>query len=133
MVDSLIAQPSSSTVGLNQMMGASNSPADDLCFFDPKVMQSIGRELVIGSTFIKRFRATAARARLPPPQDIIVFVIGGGNYVEYQNLRDYGVEKKLERVTYGCTELVNPKQFTDEVCLVLFISFENSLPFHVNS
>lgn len=48
---------------------------------------------------------------------MIVFVIGGGNYVEYQNINDYGKSKGLSRITYGCTELVNPKQFTDQVKL----------------
>lgn len=64
--------------------------------------------------------SSAARARQPPPQDVILFVIGGGNYVEYQNLVDYGKLKNLQRVTYGCTELVNPRQFTDQVCGWIF-------------
>ncbi|VDO19930.1 unnamed protein product [Heligmosomoides polygyrus] len=59
--------------------------------------------------------SSAVRSRQPPPQDVILFVVGGGNYVEYQNLVDYGRSKGLHRVTYGCTELVNPKQFTDQV------------------
>lgn len=45
----------------------------------------------------------------------MVFVIGGGNYVEYQNIVDYGKSKGLTRITYGCTELVNPKQFVEQV------------------
>ncbi|VDM38214.1 unnamed protein product [Toxocara canis] len=84
-----------------------NSPAgarsieDEYRYFDPKLMHS-GRES-------QRARgATVA-------QDVIVFVIGGGNYVEYQNINDYGKSKGLSRITYGCTELVNPKQFTDQV------------------
>ena len=120
MVDSLVTPTSSSAVGLNQMMGGStSSPADDLCYFDPKIMQNLGKELVMIDFLISlsNSSASSARARQPPPQDVILFVIGGGNYVEYQNLMDYGAEKKLERVTYGCTELVNPKQFADEVRL----------------
>ncbi|KIH60836.1 hypothetical protein ANCDUO_08900, partial [Ancylostoma duodenale] len=65
--------------------------------------------------------SSAARARQPPPQDVILFVIGGGNYVEYQNLVDYGKLKNLQRVTYGCTELVNPRQFTDQCLYCLFV------------
>ncbi|VDO58250.1 unnamed protein product [Onchocerca flexuosa] len=57
---------------------------------------------------------TPQRTRGNPPQDIIVFVIGGGNYVEYQNIVDYGKSKGLTRITYGCTELVNPKQFVEQ-------------------
>lgn len=62
------------------------------------------------------FSIGAARLRQPPPQDVVLFVIGGGNYVEYQNLIDYGKTKGLQRVTYGCTELVNPAQFIAQVC-----------------
>lgn len=50
-----------------------------------------------------------------PAHDVIVFVIGGGNYVEFQNLVEYGKTKGLARVTYGCTELVTPRQFLDQV------------------
>ncbi|CAI4232126.1 unnamed protein product [Auanema sp. JU1783] len=104
MIDSLVTVPSSSTVGINQMMGSNQaSEADDLCYFDPKMMQGMSRD------------AASLRARQPPPQDVILFVIGGGNYVEYQNLIDYGKSKNLQRVTYGCTELVNPNQFTDQL------------------
>lgn len=47
--------------------------------------------------------------------DVIVFVVGGGNYVEYQNIHEYGKSKNLQRIIYGCTELVNPKHFVQEV------------------
>ncbi|VDK72890.1 unnamed protein product [Onchocerca ochengi] len=81
----------------------SNSRCSDAEFryYDPKLMHSIGKE--------------PQRTRSNPPQDIIVFVIGGGNYVEYQNIVDYGKSKGLTRITYGCTELVNPKQFVEQV------------------
>lgn len=48
-------------------------------------------------------------------QDVIVFVVGGGNYVEYQNLLDYAKTKGLQRVTYGATEMVNPQQFVEQL------------------
>jgi hypothetical protein len=50
-----------------------------------------------------------------PVTDVIVFVIGGGNYVEYQNVQEWAKTKGLQRITYGCTEMVNPKQFADQV------------------
>ncbi|WKX98449.1 hypothetical protein Q1695_013827 [Nippostrongylus brasiliensis] len=104
MVDSLVTPPSSSTVGINQMIGSSQvNESSELCYLDPKVMHAMSRDT-----------SNAVRARQPPPQDVILFVIGGGNYVEYQNLVDYGKSKNLQRVTYGCTELVNPKQFMDQ-------------------
>lgn len=46
-----------------------------------------------------------------------VFVVGGGNYVEYQNLVDYARGKTAanpgapKRILYGCTDLVNPANF----------------------
>lgn len=30
----------------------------------------------------------ARAARHPPPSDAVVFVVGGGNYIEYHNLMD---------------------------------------------
>ncbi|KAK6741731.1 hypothetical protein RB195_009542 [Necator americanus] len=105
MVDSLVTPASSSTVGINQMMGATQiNESNELCYLDPKVMHAMSKDT-----------SSIARARQPPPQDVILFVIGGGNYVEYQNLVDYGKSKNLQRVTYGCTELVNPRQFTDQL------------------
>ncbi|KJH53136.1 Sec1 family protein [Dictyocaulus viviparus] len=104
LLDTLVTPPSSSTVGINQMMGASQSNEGiELCYLDPKVMHAMSRDT-----------SNAIRTRQTPPQDVILFVIGGGNYVEYQNLVDYGRSKGLQRVTYGCTELVNPRQFTDQ-------------------
>lgn len=47
--------------------------------------------------------------------DVIVFVVGGGNYVEYQNVHDYGKSKGLQRIVYGCTEMVSPKKFVEQV------------------
>lgn len=47
--------------------------------------------------------------------DVLVFVIGGGNYVEYQNLVDYAKQKGIQRMTYGCTELLTPKQFIEQL------------------
>lgn len=46
---------------------------------------------------------------------MIVFVVGGGNYVEYQNVHDYGKSKGLQRIVYGCTEMVSPKKFVEQV------------------
>lgn len=47
--------------------------------------------------------------------DVMVFVIGGGNYVEYQNLVDYAKNKGIQRMTYGCTEIVTPAQFVEQL------------------
>jgi hypothetical protein len=50
--------------------------------------------------------------------DAIVFMIGGGNYIEYQNLQDYAKNRSTistKRIVYGCTELVNASQFLEQV------------------
>lgn len=45
-------------------------------------------------------------------------MIGGGNYIEYQNLQDYAKTRSTgptKRIVYGCTELVNASQFLEQV------------------
>ena len=45
-----------------------------------------------------------------------VFVVGGGNYIEYQNLQDYCRRlQNTRRITYGTSELMNAKQFLTQV------------------
>lgn len=108
MVDTLNTPPASagiSSVGINQMIGRTSQVPDvdeTYCFFDPKLMHQPTKE-------------TITLARQQSAQDVVLFVVGGGNYVEYQNLVDYGKSKNLVRVTYGCTELVNPTQFCDQL------------------
>uniref|UniRef100_A0A914UW23 Sec1 family domain-containing protein 1 n=1 Tax=Plectus sambesii TaxID=2011161 RepID=A0A914UW23_9BILA len=73
---------------------------DEYRYFDPKLMRA-------NESAVPRTRA--------PANDAIVFVIGGGNYVEYQNLMDYRKHKSqgavAKRITYGTTELVTASQF----------------------
>ena len=64
-----------------------------------------------------------------------MYVVGGGNYIEYQNLQDYCKrQQNSKRVTYGTSQLMNAKQFLIQVHilnhfvenaggLLLFISF----------
>ncbi|CAD6196817.1 unnamed protein product [Caenorhabditis auriculariae] len=84
MVDSLVTPPSASGVGINTMIGAASttSEADEMAYFDPKLMHAATKESIL-------------RSRQQQPQDVMLFVIGGGNYVEYQNLVDYGKRKKI--------------------------------------
>lgn len=77
---------------------------DDYRYFDPKLLR------VTDSTSIPRNRS--------PFQDAIVFVVGGGNYIEYQNLVDYTKNKtgsSNKKVVYGCTDLVNATQFLKQL------------------
>lgn len=61
-------------------------------------------------------------SKVPPKgkvtfQDAIVFVVGGGNYLEYQNLNEYAYRSTLVKksVLYGSTELCNPKKFMEQI------------------
>ncbi|TKR76911.1 hypothetical protein L596_017981 [Steinernema carpocapsae] len=95
MVDSLIDTRSTG--------GQSTSAVDEFRYFDPKLMNAAAsREMM-----------KAQGGKLA--QDVIVFVVGGGNYVEYQNIAEYGRAKGLTRITYGTTEIANPRQFTDQL------------------
>jgi hypothetical protein len=51
----------------------SGGDVDDYLYLDPKLLK--------GGDVLPKNRA--------PFQDAIVFVVGGGNYIEYQNLVDY--------------------------------------------
>jgi hypothetical protein len=51
----------------------SGGDVDDYLYLDPKLLK--------GGDVVPKNRA--------PFQDAIVFVVGGGNYIEYQNLVDY--------------------------------------------
>ncbi|CAI5759204.1 unnamed protein product [Candida verbasci] len=56
--------------------------------------------------------------------DSIVFVVGGGNYLEYQNLQEWKQEQinknisgggnVIKSVTYGSTEILSPLEFLNE-------------------
>jgi hypothetical protein len=55
------------------MENRSSPETDDYRYFDPKLLR--------GNENMARARSTFTEA--------IVFIVGGGNYVEYENMRDY--------------------------------------------
>ena len=77
---------------------------DDYLLFDPKATRSRNPGVASG-----RSRSQYSEA--------IVFVVGGGGYVEYGNLLDWAGRSSREgggggkRVTYGSTEILNPTAF----------------------
>ncbi|KAK3594147.1 hypothetical protein CHS0354_040923 [Potamilus streckersoni] len=76
---------------------------DDFLYFDPKLLRA-------DPNTIPRNKS--------PFQDAYVFMVGGGNYIEYQNLVDYAKERSSsnpKRIVYGCTELCNAAQFLKEL------------------
>ncbi|KAF2071397.1 hypothetical protein CYY_007291 [Polysphondylium violaceum] len=52
--------------------------------------------------------------RTTPFKEAIVFTVGGGNYVEYQNLQDYS-KKSNKKIIYGTTELLTSKDFLAQI------------------
>ncbi len=48
-------------------------------------------------------------------EDVIVFVVGGGNYTEYQYLQTYAKSQNPARVVlYGSTDILPAKQVREE-------------------
>ncbi|CAN0422941.1 unnamed protein product [Ectocarpus sp. 12 AP-2014] len=65
----------------------------------------------------ERADPAAARSR-GPPREVIVFMIGGGCYSEYQNLQDFAQRRSQSAplsITYGSTELVNAEGFFEQL------------------
>ncbi|KAG1339480.1 hypothetical protein G6F62_005770 [Rhizopus arrhizus] len=76
------------------------SKASDFLYFDPKVSKN----------------SKAPRSHKVAFQEAIVFVVGGGNYLEYQNLQELANQNNSKRkITYGSTEILSPQQFLDQL------------------
>lgn len=91
---------------VDQLMEFKNSQeTDDYHYLDPKQLKA---------TDIPRNRTAF--------QDAIVFVVGGGNYIEYQNLVDYAKQKtasgNTKKIIYGASTLANAKQFLKQLSLL---------------
>jgi len=74
---------------------------ENFCYFDPKVQ--------------KKMRQTAIPRKNTPFKEGIVFIIGGGNYVEYQNLQEYTKKQTSKRIIYGSTELLTAAEFLKQL------------------
>ncbi|CAH2328273.1 sec1 family domain-containing 1 isoform X1 [Pelobates cultripes] len=84
----------------NLMEVKSNPDTDEYRYFDPKML---------------RGNDSSVPRNKNPFQEAIVFVVGGGNYIEYQNLVDYIKTKQGKHILYGCTELFNATQFVKQL------------------
>jgi hypothetical protein len=84
------------------MDGKSTPETDDFRYFDPKLL-----------------KPSTSAPKSNGYQDAIVFVVGGGNYIEYQNLVDFCKAKTAagapKRVIYGCSTLHNASQFLSQL------------------
>ncbi|XP_048480612.1 protein sly1 homolog [Plutella xylostella] len=78
----------------------------DLTWLDPRAARSSRTE----------------SARRQPPTDAVVFVVGGGNYIEYHNLLDFAKQQATSgtsrKIIYGATTLPNASQFLKQLSLL---------------
>ncbi|RGB25592.1 snare binding protein Sly1 [Rhizophagus diaphanus] len=75
---------------------------EDYLYFDPKMARS--------SSTNKQSKSKISF------QEGIVFVVGGGNYIEYQNLQEYAQRQAIKkRIIYGSTNILNPHAFLQEL------------------
>jgi len=84
----------------------SSQETDDFRYFDPKLVRTV-------DSSVSRNRS--------PFNESIVFMVGGGNYIESQNLSDYCKSRSLssgtnKHILYGCTELLNAQEFLQQLC-----------------
>ncbi|KAI8984658.1 Sec1-like protein [Mycotypha africana] len=78
------------------------SKASDYLYFDPKVS--------------KKSSTISPRQTRVSFQEAIVFVVGGGNYVEYQNLQELATQNNnRKKITYGSTEILSPHEFLQQL------------------
>lgn len=83
-----------------------STQTNDYCYLDPKQVKNIDQPPKTKTEF----------------HEAIVFVVGGGNYIEYQNLMDYVKQKTSggmnKKIIYGSTTLINAKQFLEQLSLL---------------
>jgi len=82
---------------VESIMDLKNTLDQDYLYMDPKIQN----------------KSNVPR-RTTPFKEAIVFTVGGGNYVEYQNLQDYS-KKSNKKIIYGTTELLTSKEFLSQV------------------
>ncbi|ONK79064.1 uncharacterized protein A4U43_C01F2530 [Asparagus officinalis] len=84
------------------MEGKLNPEVDTYLLFDPRAPRS----------------GPGSRLR-GPFKEAIVFMIGGGNYVEYMSLMEMGQRSQpMKRVIYGTTELLNGREFMEQLTVL---------------
>jgi hypothetical protein len=95
------------------------SDVEEYRYFDPKLLRGAGDSHAPGSSSSHQ-GSTGARSRVQF-SDAVVFTIGGGNYIEYQNLMDYarsragtGVQPQ-KQIIYGSTNLQNASHFLKQL------------------
>ncbi|KAJ3297368.1 Vesicle trafficking between the ER and Golgi [Borealophlyctis nickersoniae] len=88
---------------VESVMDGVGGEVDDYLYLDPK----LGRDSNAGKQPKNRTVF----------QDALVFVVGGGNYLEYQNLVEHSQRSpgQKKRIVYGSTELLTAKGFMEQL------------------
>ncbi|EGC38806.1 hypothetical protein DICPUDRAFT_148496 [Dictyostelium purpureum] len=89
---------------VESVMDLKNTLDADFLYLDPKIQN----------------KANVPK-RTTPFKEAIVFTVGGGNYVEYQNLQDYS-KKHNKKIIYGSNELITSKEFLHQIKLLKEVS-----------
>eukprot|EP00656_Telonema_subtile_P019587 TRINITY_DN20816_c0_g1_i1.p1 TRINITY_DN20816_c0_g1~~TRINITY_DN20816_c0_g1_i1.p1 ORF type:complete len:612 (-),score=140.15 TRINITY_DN20816_c0_g1_i1:137-1972(-) len=81
------------------------------------VMEQYGTPEVEQMLYLDPCAQSSSHPKVTTPyNDAMVFVVGGGNYTEYQNLQAViATEESGKTVTYGSTELCSPSAFVDQL------------------
>lgn len=79
---------------------------DQFVYIDPKTPPS---DATVGGSHVER-----SYIKQDHVKDYIIFVIGGGNYIEVSALKDLE-EKMNKKIIYGTTDFVRPENFVQEL------------------
>ena len=105
--------------GYSGKIGADITSIENFVSFDPKDTRR--SNLSNPSASSGQSNSWAVRAqRQASHQEAIVFVVGGGNYLEYQNLmslsQQLGANSGVKvSITYGSTNIINPESFIQQL------------------
>ncbi|KAJ3120266.1 Vesicle trafficking between the ER and Golgi [Physocladia obscura] len=104
---------------------SAGTSAEDYLYFDPKASRGASSSSGItmgksssklGGGFNGSSSGSSPASSKIAYQQAIVFVVGGGNYLEYQNLQDYAQRsQQKKRITYGSTEIVTAHEFLAQI------------------
>ncbi|KAI3644018.1 hypothetical protein MP228_010182 [Amoeboaphelidium protococcarum] len=103
--DSSSALNSAALLSSTGFQSQQSTPDEEYLFFDPKAKQQQQQQ--------QQLSAQQKRAK-QNYDEAFVFVVGGGNYVEYQNLMEYG-KNVNKKITYGSTEIINADGFLQQL------------------
>jgi len=99
------------------MTNKETADTEKYLYLDPKL--SKGKSKSRSTSSSQSSSSSSSSTSLPLPKDCFVFVLGGGNYSEFQDLQDYARKNSNQSVTktitYGSTEIVSPSQFVAQL------------------